>query len=105
MSATQDQLIDLITKEKVDLLSYSFADLEPEAIEVLTKWLDDKNFPSDSPADLVGEHYVLAWFSDNTKLLIFQLNYQEEAQCGGKIIFSYDGKAYHFVSDTVECSG
>jgi len=85
-------------------MSYSFKDIDQASKDALIKWLGDENFPTDNPIDLVGDNYVLAWFSDNSKLLIFSLSYEEEEQCGGTVIFELDGTICKYVADNVECS-
>ena len=104
MNPNHQPLIDLITGKKASLMSYPYKDLDPAAKDALVKWLGSENFPTDKPTDLVGDDYVIAWFSDNSKLLIFSLSYEEEEQCGGTIIFESDGKTCKYMADTVECS-
>src|SRR5438045_615063 len=99
-----DLLLELIKTKKLDLLAYTYDLLESPVKEALIKWLESKKFPSDNPPDLVGNEYVIAWFDNNFKLIVFTLSYEEDEQCGGTIVFSLEGQNCKYVMDTVECS-
>lgn len=99
-----DLLLNLIKTKKLSLNPYSFKSMEAPIKEALKLWLKSKDFPTDNPIDLVGSEYVLAWFDDNVKLIIFGLSYDGPEQCGGTIVFSFDGKNCTYLTDTVECS-
>jgi len=99
-----DVLADLIKSKKVNLLSYSFEFAESPIKEALINWLSSENFPTENPTDIVGDTYVVAWFENNFKLIVFNLSYSDAEQCGGTIVFSMEGGICKCLFDTVECS-
>ena len=99
-----DDLAKLITSKKLQLQPRHYATLEEAVKSELIKWLGSESYPTDNPVELLGDQYVLAWFSKDYQLCIFNLSYDGEEQCAGTLIFSLEGKTCKYLADTIQCS-